>query len=59
MWPFKKKSKDDYEWKNEKGSTADGTVAAGIQWQEIIAEGKSIELFDGCKAKCDGTFEDL
>ena len=59
MWPFKKKSEDTPLEKDEKRSSANGTVADGIRWQEIISEGKTIELFDGCRAKCDGTFEDL
>ena len=59
MWPFKRKSKDVHEIKDEIRLPADGTVADGIRWQEIISEGRSIELFDGCRAKCDGTFEDL
>ena len=59
MWPFKKKSTEDLEVNKENASTANGTVAAGIDWQKIISEGRSVELFDGCRAKCDGTFEDL
>ena len=58
MWPFKKKNKEDDEnWENI--PNPDVAVASGIQWRQILAEGKSVELFDGCRAKCDGTMEDL
>ena len=59
MWPFKKKKDEDLQAVQEAMASVGNAVAAGINWQEILSEGKSVELFDGCRAKCDGTFEDL
>jgi len=59
MWPFKKKEEQTDEHAREAMNTLGTAVAAGINWQEILSEGKSVELFDGCRAKCDGTMEDL
>lgn len=59
MWPFNKKKEEVTEHAQEAMDIVGTTVAAGINWQEILSEGKSVELFDGCRAKCDGTFEDL
>ena len=59
MWPFKKKNKEALEKQQEDLGKQDVTVACGIEWRQILSEGKSVELFDGCRAKCDGTMEDL
>ena len=59
MWPFKKKDKTQEQNMHPTGVAPSATVADGIRWKEILSEGKSLELFDGCRAKCDGTFEDL
>ena len=59
MWPFKKKSTSDLETVQTKASDKEATIAAGIDWRQILSEGKSVELFDGCRAKCDGGLEDL
>lgn len=57
MWPFKKKTCTESE--DTEKQMDEMTVADGIDWKQILSEGKSVELFDGCRAKCDGTFEDL
>ena len=59
MWPFKKKKDETTEYSDRKEDVAEETVAVGINWQQILSEGKSVELFDGCRAKCEGTLEDL
>ena len=59
MWPFKKKSKDAADEVLENQVKQDVAVANGIAWRQILSEGKAVELFDGCRAKCDGTMEDL
>lgn len=59
MWPFKKKKEEETEHAQEAMNTIAATIADGINWQQILSEGKSVELFDGCRAKCEGTLEDL
>ena len=59
MWPFKMKSNETSEKPQENMVKQDVTVACGIEWRQILSEGKSVELFDGCRAKCDGTMENL
>ena len=59
MWPFKKKNEVKTEKTNQPESVNTVTVANGIEWQQILSEGKTVELFDGCKANCDGMFGDV
>lgn len=59
MWPFKKKDTTETSEKTASAAAVNPSVADGIDWRQILSEGKSVELFDGCRAKCDGTFEDL
>ena len=59
MWPFKKKIKLEIGQPDQKEKANNATIADGIDWQQILSEGKSVELFDGCRAKCDGGIEDL
>lgn len=58
MWPFKKKNKEE-DLPQKESNMENPTVANGIDWKQIMSEGNVVELFDGCKAKCDGIFGDL
>ena len=59
MWPFDRKKNTQDNDRKEQYKIEQPAVAAGIQWQQILREGKSVEIFDGCRVKCDGGFEDL
>lgn len=59
MWPFKKRNNSETEKTTQKENTNTATVADGIDWQQILSEGKPVEIFDGCKANCDGIFGDV
>ena len=59
MWPFKKKVKREDQVINEETVSSGNIIMDGVNWRQILSEGKTVEMFDGCRAKCDGTFEDL
>lgn len=59
MWPFKKKMKTEDQLSQRETAFDENVIIEGVNWRQILSEGKTVEMFDGCKAKCDGTFEDL